>query len=81
MAMVSLRLDDDLNQRLTEAARRSGNSKSEIIKSLIRENIDLVEALEPMSVRIARFKKEQAEGTLETMTLDEFKERNKDLLA
>lgn len=79
MAMVTLRLEDELNERLAKAARRNGTSKSEIIKQVLRMNIDAIEDLEPMSVRIARYRKEQAEGTLETMTLDELKARNPDI--
>jgi predicted DNA-binding protein len=80
MAMVTLRLDDETNARLTAAARHSGRSKSQIIKSLILDNLEEIEALEPLAEMLARYRKEKAEGTLEMMSLDEFRESIKDLL-
>lgn len=74
MAMVTFRLDDDSNARLTQAARKSGRSKSQILKVLIEQNLDAIEELPGLDETIARFRKEKSEGTLETMTLDELKQ-------
>lgn len=74
MAMVTLRLDDELNELLNAAAKRTGESKSAIIKGVLRANRAEIDELQPMSVRIAEYRKEKAEGTLETMTFDEFKQ-------
>ncbi len=79
MAMVTLRLEDELNDRLTAAAKRTGQSKSRIIKELLRANIAEIEELQPLSVRIAEYRKQKAEGTLETMTHEEFKARHPDI--
>ena len=79
MAMVTLRLEDELNDRLTAAAKRTGQSKSTIIKELLRANIAEIEELQPLSVRIAEYRKQKAEGTLETMTHEEFKARHPDI--
>ena len=81
MAMVTLRLDDELNDRLTKAARRTGQSKSHIIKDLLRANMDEIEQLQPISVWIAEYRKQKSEGTLETMTFDELKESLPELFA
>jgi predicted DNA-binding protein len=70
MAMVTLRLDDETNERLAKAARRSGRSKSQIIKALIDENIDAIESLPPLSEYMAEYKKFKAEGG-RMLTLDE----------
>ena len=79
MAMVTLRLDDDLNDRLTRASRHTGQSKSQIIKGLLRANMDEIEKLQSLEERIAEYRKQKAEGTLETMTFDEFKARNPEI--
>ena len=79
MAMVTLRLEDELNDRLTAAAKRTGYSKSAIIKSLLRANIDDVETIQSMEEIVAEYRKQKAEGTLETMTFDEFKSRHPDM--
>lgn len=76
MAMVTLRLDDELNDRLTRASRHTGQSKSQIIKGLLRTNIDEIEKLQSLEERIAEYRKQKAEGTLEMMTFDEFKARH-----
>ncbi|MEY3856009.1 MAG: hypothetical protein RJA45_479 [Actinomycetota bacterium] len=81
MAMVTLRLDDDLNDRLTRASRHTGQSKSQIIKGLLRANMDEIEKLQSLEERIAEYRKQKAEGTLETMTFDEFKARNPEIFA
>ena len=73
MAMVTLRLEDELNERLTAAAKRTRKSKSAIIKEILRENIEEIESLQPTSYYIAEYRKQKAEGTLETMTFDELK--------
>jgi len=74
MAMVTLRLDDELNERLARASQRTGQSKSQIIKGLLRANIAEIEKLQSLEERIAEYRKQKAEGTLETMTFDEFKQ-------
>lgn len=81
MAMVTLRLDDELNDRLTRASRHTGQSKSQIIKGLLRANMDEIEKLQSLEERIAEYRKQKAEGTLETMTFDEFKARNPEIFA
>jgi predicted DNA-binding protein len=81
MAMVTLRLDDELNERLTRASRHTGQSKSQIIKGLLRANMDEIEKLQSLEERIAEYRKQKAEGTLETMTFDEFKARNPEIFA
>lgn len=81
MAMVTLRLEEDLNDRLTAAAKRTGQSKSYIIKGLLRANIGEIEKLQSLEERVAEYWKKKAEGTLETMTFDEFKARNPDLFS
>jgi predicted transcriptional regulator len=70
MAMVTLRLDDETNARLTKAAQNSGQSKSQIIKSLIAQNLDMIESLPPLSEYMAEYKKFKAEGG-RMLTLDE----------
>ena len=81
MAMVTLRLDDELNDRLTRASRHTGQSKSQIIKGLLRANMDEIEKLQSLEERIAEYRRKKAEGTLETMTHDEFKARNPEIFA
>jgi predicted DNA-binding protein len=81
MAMVTLRLDDELNDRLTRASRHTGQSKSQIIKGLLRANMDEIEKLQSLEERIAEYRKQKAEGTLEMMTFDEFKARNPEIFA
>jgi predicted DNA-binding protein len=76
MAMVTLRLDDELNDRLTRASRHTGQSKSQIIKGLLRANMDEIEKLQSLEERIAEYRKQKAEGTLEMMSFDEFKARH-----
>jgi len=76
MAMVTLRLDDELNDRLTRASRHTGQSKSQIIKGLLRANIDEIEKLQSLEESIAEYRKQKAEGTLEMITFDEFKARH-----
>lgn len=76
MAMVTLRLDDELNDRLTRASRHTGLSKSQIIKGLLRANIEEIEKLQSLEERIAEYRRQKSEGTLEMMTFDEFKARH-----
>jgi len=76
MAMVTLRLDDELNDRLTRASRHTGQSKSQIIKGLLRANMDEIEKLQSLEESIAEYRRQKAEGTLEMMTFDEFKARH-----
>lgn len=80
MAMVTFRLDDETNARLTAAALNSGRSKTQIIKTLINENLDVIEALEPFSVTMARYRKDKAEGK-QFMNHDEFTQAISDLLS
>jgi predicted DNA-binding protein len=70
MAMVTLRLDDAINARLAKAAKHSGMSKSQIIKSLIEQNMDMIESLPPLSEYLGEYKKFKAEGG-RMLTLDE----------
>ena len=70
MAMVTLRLDDELNDRLTRASRHTGRSKSQIIKGLLRANMEMIESLPPLSDYMAEYKKFKAEGG-RMLTLDE----------
>ncbi len=79
MAMVTLRLDDELNEILNAAAKRTGESKSSIIKGVLRANLAEIEELQSLADRIAEYRKEKAEGTLETMSFDEFKSRHPDM--
>jgi predicted DNA-binding protein len=81
MAMVTLRLDDELNDRLTRASRHTGQSKSQIIKGLLRANMEEIEKLQSLEERIAEYRRKKAEGTLETMTHDELKARNPEIFA
>ncbi len=64
MAMVTLRLDDESNLRLTQAAARSGRTKSQILRALIMENIDAVEKLPSISEDLAELRNAKAEGRM-----------------
>jgi RHH-type rel operon transcriptional repressor/antitoxin RelB len=39
--MLGVRLDDDLEQRLTAVARTQGRSKSDIVRDVVRRYVDL----------------------------------------
>jgi len=78
MAMVTLRLDDESNLRLTQAAARSGRTKSQILRALIMENIDAVEKLPSISEDLAELRNAKAEGRM--LSQVEFTASIRDLL-
>lgn len=60
--MVTIQLDRDLEQRLTELARRTGRTASDLARELIEENL---EDLEDRYIAEARLEKRQTPLTIE----------------
>jgi predicted transcriptional regulator len=57
-AALTVRLDDDLDQRLTRVARRTGRSRSEVVRDAVRRQVTLAE-LDDLRRRITPFAEAQ----------------------
>lgn len=75
MAMLTLRIPDELMARLDDIAKRSGRTKTYYVKEMIKIAIEELEeevwAQEAMFERL----KNQAKGPMQVFTLDEVRKR------
>jgi RHH-type rel operon transcriptional repressor/antitoxin RelB len=71
MAMLTLRIPDELMARLEDLAKRSGRTKTYYVKEMIKIAIDELE--EEVWAQEAMFEhmKERAKGPMQVFTLDE----------
>ena len=75
--MLGVRLDDDLEQRLTAVARTQGRSKSDIVRDVVRRYVDLhddafrAEAKRQSLAKAARGWTEEDEAWLDLAAADD----------
>ncbi len=75
MAMLTVRIPDELMTRLDDIAKRSGRTKTYYVKEMIKIAIDELE--EEVWAQEAMFEhmKERAKGPIQVFTLDEVRKR------
>ena len=71
MAMLTLRISDDLNDRLTMMAEKTGRTKTWFVKKLIRQGLDDLEEEMLLEIMYKEFVAEGGRGTEPSIPLDE----------
>lgn len=79
MAMLTLRIPDELMARLDDLAKRSGRTKTYYVKAMIEIAVDELEDEVWAQEAMAEHMKERAKGPMQVFTLDEVRNRLDDL--
>ena len=79
MAMLTLRIPDELMTRLDELAKRSGRTKTYYVKAMIEIAVDELEDEVWAQEAMVEHMKERAKGPMQVFTLEEVRNRLDDL--
>ncbi len=71
MAMLTLRISDDLNDRLTMMAEKTGRTKTWFVRKLIRQGLDDLEEEMLLEIMYKEFVAEGGRGNEPSIPLDE----------
>ena len=75
MAMLTVRIPDDLMARLEDIAKRSGRTKTYYVKEMLKIAVDELDEEVWAQEKMFEFMKERAKGPMQVFTLDEVRKR------